>query len=645
MGWLDIFRKDSAAGSAIAFVSAGQPKFTPDRYDRLADEGYVKNIIAFRCVREIARCAAAVPWILTKGDREQLDHPLLKLLARPNPLTGGAALMRDFIAFYQIAGNSYLETVGTEKQVEELWVLRPDRMKVVPGKSALPDGYEHEVNGVKTRWDVDPISGRSDILHFKDFNPLNDWYGASPLRTAASHIDQFNAGGDHNAALLQNGARPSGAMVFTETPGEGVVDRVQQMLLDRWQSPKNAGKPMTLGSNVKWEEMSISPRDMDFNNMMLAVARNICAAFNVPHVLVVAGEATFNNRADARLELWENNIIPLLDSIADELNNWLVPRFGDGLLLRPNLDDIPALIPRRKEKWVMIGGAKFLTVNEQREALGYEEIEGGDQLATVPIDDGEAKFETRAIQIGDQNFISDALDDTATRLDTTSMVEQLLDDMVKEFGENMIKEIGRDVAFETTEAVQTFIKDRSLFALDNVDSTTKDALRKTLGKGIKAGDKIEDLRKRVDKVFDTITEGRVKAIAQTEATNAAGFGGVEAMDQAGVEKKRWITTKDGFQRGTHDGLDGQTRDLDKNFTSSSGAAGPHPGALGTAAEDVNCRCAPRPVLEGEKASEFEAFWHRHEEKRQAESSDAETVWIQVFNVQRKAVLKRLAKRA
>ncbi len=396
--WNALLRKQSAAGAAIAAMHVGQPRFTPDRYDRLADEGYIKSIISYRCVREIARSAASVPWTLAKGDREQLDHPLLKLLARPNPMAGGAALLRDFIAFYLIAGNAYMEMVGNgpgsaearARAPRELWVLRPDRMKVIPGKSGLPQGYEHEVDGAKTRFDVDPITGRSDILHLKDFHPLNDWYGASPLRVAASHIDQFNAAGEHNAALLQNGARPSGAVIWQENPGEDVIKRVEQQLLDRWMSPRNAGKPMTLGGNAKWQEMGLSPKDMDFNQMVLNVARNICSAFNVPHVLIVTGEATFNNRADARLEFWENNIIPLVDMIADELNNWLSPRFGDGLRLRPNLDDIPALIPRRKEKWAMVSGANFLTTNERRDAVGYPPVDGGD-VVTAGAAAGEGK--------------------------------------------------------------------------------------------------------------------------------------------------------------------------------------------------------------------------------------------------------------
>lgn len=390
--WTSLLRKQSAAGAAIAAMNVGQPRFTPDRYDRLADEGYIKSIISYRCVREISRSAASVPWTLVKGDREQLDHPLLKLLARPNPMAGGAALLRDFIAFYLIAGNAYMEAVDNDKRPpRELWVLRPDRMKVIPGKSGLPQGYEHDVDGAKTRFDVDPITGRSDILHLKDFHPLNDWYGASPLRVAASHIDQFNAAGEHNAALLQNGVRPSGAVIWQENPGEDVIKRVEQQLLDRWMSPRNAGKPMTLGGNAKWEQMGLSPKDMDFNQMVLNVARNICSAFNVPHVLIVTGEATFNNRADARLEFWENNIIPLVDMIADELNNWLTPRFGDGLRLRPNLDDIPALVPRRKEKWTMVSGANFLTVNERREAVGYPAVEGGDEVTVGAAGEGTGK--------------------------------------------------------------------------------------------------------------------------------------------------------------------------------------------------------------------------------------------------------------
>lgn len=375
-------RKHSAAGAAMAAWNVGQPRWTPDRYDRLAEEGYVQCVIGYRCIREIAKGAASVPWQLSDRGRVLTDHPLLSLLARPNPIQGGAGLFEAFFTYHQIAGNAWLEAVGPEGgPPRELYTLRPDRMTITPGPQGLPQVYSYNVNGQITLWPVDPLTGLAAVLHFRDFHPLEDWHGLSPLRAAAAAIDQFNAASAHNAALLQNGARPTGALLFRSDPGGDALSHAERVLADRFQSPRNAGKPLVLGGDAEWLELGLSPRDMDFNTMLQVVSRNICGAFGVPHVLVLPGEATFANRQDARLELWEQTILPLVSRLCDELNNWLVPRFGRTLRLGLDVDAISALHPRRQLRWAMLSRADFLTDNEKRAAVGYPPIAGGDQMS------------------------------------------------------------------------------------------------------------------------------------------------------------------------------------------------------------------------------------------------------------------------
>lgn len=372
-------RKQSAAGAAMAAWSVGQPRWTPDRYDRLAEEGYVQCVIGYRCIREIAKGAASAPWRLHQRDQALARHPLLDLLARPNPIQGGAELFEAFFAYHQIAGNAWLEAVGPDDgPPRELYSLRPDRMTVTPGAQGLPQSYSYNANGQRLSWRVDPLTGQASVLHFRDFHPLDDWHGLSPLRAAAAAIDQFNAASAHNAALLQNGARPTGALLFRTDPGGEALSHAERVLAERFQSPRHAGKPLVLGGDAEWLELGLSPRDMDFNAMLQAVSRNICGAFGVPHILVLPGEATFANRQDARLELWEQTILPLVWRLCDALNNWLTPRFGRDLRLSVDVDAISALHPRRQLRWAMLNRADFLTVNEKRAAVGYPPVSGGD---------------------------------------------------------------------------------------------------------------------------------------------------------------------------------------------------------------------------------------------------------------------------
>lgn len=378
--------KASKTGPIVALSGLGQPQWTPRCYDKFAEEGYQQNVIVHRSVNEISRGAAMVPLKLYKRqgqDQHPLEvHPLLELLKRPNPNQTGSSFMESIVAYMMIAGNSYVEAVKSEegKPPSELHVLRPDRMKVVPGASGIPSGYTYSVNGSTTQFSVDGLSGQSDILHMKNFNPLNDWYGMSPIEAAAFSIDQHNAAGAHNQALLQNGARPVGALIYKPNEAHETLSDEQRELLKAqveasYTGTDNAGKVMVLEGDFAWTEMGLRPRDMDFIEGKNTSARDIAQAFGVPPVLVgIPGDATYSNMAEARLALWEQTIIPTLDRVCDALNNWLVSSFGDDLKLTFDLDQVPALALRRQRVWDRIGNADFLTVDEKRAIVGYSPL-------------------------------------------------------------------------------------------------------------------------------------------------------------------------------------------------------------------------------------------------------------------------------
>lgn len=375
--------------------------------DTFFDEGYQKNVVAYRCVKEIADNLATLKWVLKKKTSGKVidNHPLIELLNRPNPMQGRAAFFQTLQTFKQLSGNTYIQTIrpSDNRPPKELYVLPSSRVQVIPGKMMIPTRYEYrprtiasDVSGTMAakvyKFDVDPITGLSDILHMKTINPLDDWVGQSPLEAAAFSIDLHNQASEWNMRLLQNGARPSGGLFVEKTLSPEQREQLKEAFNDVYAGAKNAGRPMVLEGNVKWQDMSLSPKDMDFMNSKNVAARDIATAFRVPPLLLnIAGDNTYANMAEARLSLWEDTLIPEADMIRDELNNWLVPMFGDNLYLDYDKDQIVALSGKRKEVWDTVNNADFLTINEKREKVGYERIEGGDDLfpsePVVPVED------------------------------------------------------------------------------------------------------------------------------------------------------------------------------------------------------------------------------------------------------------------
>jgi HK97 family phage portal protein len=230
-------------------------------------------------------------------------------------------------------------------------------------------------------------SGPAPLLHIRAFHPLDDHYGLPPIGAAMVSLDVHNAATAWNKALLDNGARPSGALVYSGAQGlsDEQFERLRRELEDGYQGVRNAGRPLLLEGGLDWKAMALTPKDMDFIEAKLMAAREIALAFGVPPMLLgVPGEATYANYQEASRALWRQTIIPLAQRIADALGTWLLPAWGDELSLALDLDQVSALHGEREALWDRVNRADVLTVNEKRAALGYQPLEGGDVLGFPP---------------------------------------------------------------------------------------------------------------------------------------------------------------------------------------------------------------------------------------------------------------------
>ncbi|SLN21643.1 Phage portal protein [Pseudoruegeria aquimaris] len=374
--------KASAAGPVIAYHGAGRVAWTPRDAVSLTKSGFAGNPVGFRAVKLISEAAAALPLVLQSPRARFEEHPMLDLLRRPNMAQGRAELLEGLYGQLMLTGNAYLELVESEEgQPLELHVLRSDRMALIPGSDGWPVAYEYSVGGRKHRFDA---SGSfSPVCHLRSFHPQDDHYGLSPMQAAAQAVDVHNAASRWSKALLDNAARPSGALVYKGFDGQATLSaeqyaRLQDEMLSYHQGAVNAGRPMLLEGGLDWKPMGFSPSDMEFQKTKEAAAREIAVAFGVPPMLLgLTGDATYANYQEANRAFYRLTVLPLAARVSAAIAAWLAPRYGERLELRPDLDQVPALAEERDKQWARVAAADFLSDREKRRLLGLPEDADG----------------------------------------------------------------------------------------------------------------------------------------------------------------------------------------------------------------------------------------------------------------------------
>lgn len=373
------FQKDSAT-SMVVLKGGKQAQWSKTNYASFADEGYRKNVVAYQAINKLARAVASIPIVVKRPNGETLvAHPLLDLLNNPNPTQSWQEFAEAVIGYYQVAGNSYVERVMVGRSIRELYVLRPDRVTITPGQ-AMPTKYTYRLGAAEVSWPVDQSSGVCDILHLRAWNPLDDWYGLSPIEAAAYAVDTHNEANKHIMALMQNSATPSGALeVATDAKlSDDQYNRLKTSIDDMYTGSSNAGRPLLLEGGMKWVQMGLSPQAIGIIETRYAAARDVSLALGVPPLLLnIPGDSTYSNYKEARLAFHEESVIPMAMRLRDELNAWLSPYFS-GIMMDYDLDAIPAIAEKRAELWAMANAATDLTINERREMRGYDPVEGGD---------------------------------------------------------------------------------------------------------------------------------------------------------------------------------------------------------------------------------------------------------------------------
>ncbi len=346
----------------------------PFAYHSAVRHAFLDNPVAQRAVRIVAEGVGNAP----------LSDTAPELAALVNGTQDGGTLMETLAAHLLLHGNAFVQVAkGAGNKPASLFALRPERVSVVQGENGWPVAYRYRVGDATRDIPVEDEDGWPCLIHLKAFHPADDHYGAGCLSAADQAVAIHNEAARWNLALLENAARPSGALVYDSGPDNmGLTadqfDRLKAELSSAYQGGGNAGRPMLLEGGLKWQSLSLSPADMDFAELKAAAARDIALAFGVPPMLLgLPGDNTYSNYREANRALWRLTLLPLAGKILTGLSQGLSPWFPE-LSLSIDLDRVPALSEDREKLWKQVSEADFLSPEEKRAMLGLAPANPGD---------------------------------------------------------------------------------------------------------------------------------------------------------------------------------------------------------------------------------------------------------------------------
>ena len=401
--------------TTVIYETGSAPASYPEwDYEKFAKETYLKNVISFRCIDLIAKSAGSVKWKLMRemddGELEEVvGHPVNKLLKRVNPESSWSTFIYEAVAYLPLSGNTFLQKIGPETGPNkglpfELYVLRPDKMKInLDPKTGRKISYEYNPNNNPQIFEIDPITGESQIKQIKFFNPLDENWGTSITQPAAREIDTSNAGSNWNKSLLENQARPGMLYISEQILSQQQRDSLKAQIRETREGGVNAGRSLILEGLAKAQPYGFTPTDMDFIEGGREIARKIASAYGVPaQMLGIKGDQTFSNFEQAREMFWEDTVIYYLNLIKEELNYWMFGIDSD-LSIQYIIDDVPAFDKKEERKWERLQNSDYLTMNEKRTAVGLDESEGADDILVpanmIPIK-SVSMFETETDEGG-----------------------------------------------------------------------------------------------------------------------------------------------------------------------------------------------------------------------------------------------------
>jgi HK97 family phage portal protein len=627
-----LFKPKVTKAPAVPFLWNYGQSVPPDRDLKGYLNAYGEVGWLYAVVAKIAEGVADADWKLysksSKGDLTELpNHPAIQLLNFVNPFQ----TFQEFIELHQI----YMELAGECFWVinknkgglpGEIWIAPPDKMSVVPSRKDFISGYVYQIGSEKMPLPVnDPYFA---VIHHKLPNPTNPYRGLGAIQALAVDLDSELYAGKWNRSFFFNSARPDGIISFEDTLSEEQYDRLKKQWTERHGGSSNAHKLALLEAGGKYQQVSISAKDMDFKALRLLGRDNILGIKGIP--LSVMGITENVNRANAEagdytFARWI--ITPRLKRLQGKLNEQYLPLFPNyqNLVLLPE-DIIPESQEQKRlftESGVKTG---YMTINEARQVHGLEPLPEGDVLITpnqnpfgslglsvkrkaftaemkesywrgyvtraqsyenkmiVALKEMFAAQETEAI--AKLNSGADhLLDLSEAKVAYSKLAEPILTDLFKlavRNGSDLINPKPHKDAEELTAAARKWLLTRIAWAAVEIGEETARLLAEALAAGYAAGESIPNIAERVRGVFEDCSKRRSVLIARTETISASAQGAIEGYKEANIKQAEFMAAMDDRICEDCSSLDGEIFDIDD----TTGVIPIHP----------DCRCVWLPVV-------------------------------------------------
>ncbi len=619
-------------GNALPFN--GTDVFTgrqyPERFDYL--ELYRKGSWVYACVQKISNSIAGSTWWLYRGDREITDHRALWLFEKPNQFMTRYELMNMTVQSLELIGEAHWLIMRNESgKPVALFPLNSSQMEMIM-KNGVPDHWEYNLQSDRQELLFE------DVVFFKYTDPSNPWRGVAPLHAASIAADSDLDASRWNRTFFKNSAAPASALEIDSKLSNEQFLVYKKQVEAFYKGVNNAHKTIVLDSGMKFKNIQLSQKDMEFLELRKFSREEIAAVFGVP--LSKLGLNENSNRATAYIHDYsfaKETLTPKLRMIQGALNKYFATTFEDNLHF-----EFESVIPKDDETSAKINNIYLtqgvLTVDEVRESLGYEPLkkktESPKQLEKSKsyqndirsIGDGEvkdfkgwitARFEQqrremirRAQRLTLQkmsffeasnfaDFIAAFLLQGTEQAIWEEELQERMKDPLKMAGQALAGAYGIGINFtQFDENIERMLMRRSQRFARQINETTYNDLRRVLiDRMVESGLNERELRNDINNVMSLTKRQRAETIARTEVFSAINESTNMTFKDNGIQRKKWLAAIDERTRPAHAAASGQIVKTEEPFN-VGGDRLMYPGdPSGSPGNIINCRCTLIPVVE------------------------------------------------